>query len=63
LEENNMELSKEQIRLVNWMYNFSIVEMKIQPEKFLESDQIKLRESVERRFPEYAEEIIKEFEF
>jgi hypothetical protein len=54
-------MTKEKLRLINWMYNFSILEMKAQPDKFLESDQIQLREAVKRRFPEYVDEITKEF--
>lgn len=55
-------MNEKQIGFIHWMYNFAITEMKLQPGKFLESDQIKLKEAVERRFPEYVEQITKEFE-
>lgn len=54
-------MDEKQIILIHWLYNFSIVEMKSQPDKFLESDQIKLKEAVERRFPKHANEITKPF--
>jgi hypothetical protein len=56
-------MNKEQIRLIQWLYNFSLVEMKAQPDKFLIKDQLKLKESIERRFPEHADEIMKEWKF
>ena len=56
-------MTKEQIRLIAWMYYFSITEMKAKPDKFFESDQVKLTEAIQRRFPEHAEEIFNNFSF
>lgn len=55
-------MDEKQIRLLNWLYNFAIVEMMTQPDKFLETDQVKLKEAIERRFPVYVNEITKPFE-
>ena len=55
-------MNDKQINLIHWLYNFAIVEMLAQPDKFLDSDQTKLKEAIERRFPDYASEITKPFE-
>ncbi len=55
-------MDEKQVNLIHWLYNFAIVEMASQPDKFLESDQFKLREAIERRFPEYVDEITKPFD-
>lgn len=55
-------MNEKQIYLIHWLYNFAIVEMMAQPNKFLKTDQAKLKEAVERRFPDYAEKITKQFD-
>lgn len=50
-------LDEKQIGLISWMYNFSIVEMVSQPDKYNARDQELLWEAVMRRFPAYVDQI------
>jgi hypothetical protein len=55
-------MDEKQVGLLNWMYNFIYVEMKMNyGGKFIDSDIVKVQEAIERRFPEYKDEIIKPF--
>ncbi len=55
-------MDEKQVNLIHWLYHFARIEMIAQPDKFLETDQIQLREAIERRFPEYANQITRPFE-
>lgn len=53
-------MTPEQLRLVSWLYNFAIINMIQKVDKYTESDQIKLKEAIYRRFPEHeASQIVK----
>lgn len=55
-------MDKKQIGLLNWMYNFIHIEIMYNHRgNFIESDIIKLQEAIERRFPDYKDEIVKRF--
>ena len=55
-------MNDKQVNLIHWLYNFAITEMKLKSDKFMESDERLLKEAIERRFPEYAEDITKPFD-
>ncbi|RYI30533.1 hypothetical protein EVU96_08955 [Bacillus infantis] len=55
-------MDEKQTFLIHWLYNFSINEMKANPEKFLVTDQVRLKEAIYRRFPKQADEITKPFD-
>lgn len=55
-------MNDKQIYLIHWLYNFAITEMKLNQDKFMESDEEMLKEAIERRFPEYVDDITKPFD-
>ncbi|TPG68617.1 hypothetical protein EEL31_08855 [Brevibacillus laterosporus] len=53
-------MDKAQVNLISWMYDFIVVQMKLNPEKCNNRDIELLQQAIKRRFPKYYHAIVNE---